>query len=373
VSAVRAQRLLISAGEPSGDRLGAAVAARLRQRRSELILVGVGGPAMAAAGVDVEYPAARLGAMGFLEVLESVPRHWALYRKLRAQAREGRFRAAVLVDYPGFHLRLGAALRQAGVPVVQFVAPQLWAWHPERIRLLARAADRLATVLPFEADWFANRGVPATFVGHPLTVRRWPSRAEARERLGLPPDEEVLGIFPGARAAEVAAHWPVFREAALRLLAESRCRRAVVAAVPAGRYPEAGPLTLVPDAGDEILAASTCALVKSGTTALEAAWVGTPLVVAYRVNWPTYRLARRLLTVPWISLVNLVLGQALVPEFWKPPVESQALVAALRPLLNERSPERTRQQEGFRRVRELLGSRDAAGAVAEMVLGLAGV
>lgn len=373
MSAGRAPRLLLSAGEPSGDRLGGALAGALRRRRPDLALEGLGGAAMASAGVAIRTAIDRLSAMGFLEVVEGVPRHWALLRRLRAEARQGRFAGAILIDYPGFHLRLGAALREAGVPVVQFVAPQLWAWRPGRVRLLARAADRVAALLPFEQAWFAERGIAATFVGHPVADRSWPNRGEARARLGLPPDGEVLGIFPGARAREVAAHWPLFREAGNQLLTEGSCRHVVVAAVPGAQYPDPGRLWLRPGAADDILAASTCVLAKSGTTVLEAAWIGTPVVAAYRSGWTTYAVARRVMQVRWISLVNLILDEPLVPEFWTPPPSSEVLAAALRPLLLEGSPEAARQQEGFRRMRAAMGRRDAAGQVADLALELFGV
>lgn len=371
MSARPAPRLLLSAGEPSGDRLGGAVAAALRRRRPDLLLEGPGGSAMAAAGVSIRTPIDRLSAMGFLEVVSSVPRHLALLRGLGREARRGRYAGAILIDYPGFHLRLGAALRAAGVPVVQFVAPQLWAWRPGRLKLLARAADRVAAVLPFEEAWFAERGIPATYVGHPLTDRYWPSQGEARARLGLAPDEEVLGIFPGTRNRDVAAHWPLFRETAQQLLAEGSCRRIVVAAVPGMKYPEAaGDVILRLGTPEDVLAASSCILTKSGTTVLEAAWAGTPMVVAYRSRWTTYAIARRLMTVRWIGLANLILEAEVVPEFWRPPLRSADLAAAVRPLLRERSAEAEDQRRGFASVREALGRRNAADTVADLSLEL---
>jgi lipid-A-disaccharide synthase len=325
---------------------------------------------MAAAGLELRCDIERLGAMGFLEPLAAFPRHLALYRRLAAEARGGRFAGAVLIDYPGFHLRLGAALRAAGVPVVQWVAPQLWAWRSERIGRLIRAADRVAAILPFEAEWFRSRGVPCTFVGHPLVDREWPTPMAARARLNLPPSAPVLGIFPGTREDEITRNWPLFRDVARRMLAEGRCRYVVVAGTPGGYYPDPQGFLVYRGEPESVLAVSTAALVKSGTTVLEAAWTGTPMVVAYRSARMTYEIARRLMTVEWISLVNLILSAPLVPEFWRLPVRAAQVADALRPLLDESSREAAAQRAGLQQVRDLIGTRGAAGRVADMVFDL---
>ncbi len=323
---------------------------------------------MAAAGLTVRFPVERLSTIGFAEVVRSVPRHLGLLRTLARDARAGRYSAAVLIDYPGFHLRLGRALRNAGVPVVWYVAPQLWAWWPGRLSRLRAAADRLAVILPFEADWFGARGMPAEFVGHPLMDRTWSERAEARARLDLPLDRPVLGIFPGVREGELTRNWPLFREVGKRMLAEGLASRVIVAGTAHGHYPDAGPLVVHRDLSDQVLAASTAALVKSGTTGLEAACVDTPVVVAYRSSRPTYAVARRVLTAPWISLVNLVAGRLVVPEFWHLPVEAEEVCTALRPLLDSGTLEHQAQRGALAAVRASLGAPGASRRVAGMVL-----
>lgn len=323
---------------------------------------------MAAAGANIRYPVERLSAMGFAEVLATVPRHVRLFRDLNRDARAGRYAAAILIDYPGFHLRLGRALRRAGVPVVWYIAPQLWAWRPGRLAGLRAAADRVAVVLPFETAWFGERDVAVEFVGHPLLDRAWCTKAAAREQLGIPPDAAVLGMFPGTREAEVTRNWPLFRDVGTRMLAEGRATRVIVAGTAGGYYPDSGTLTVQRDRPDLVMAAATAVLLKSGSTGLEAAWMRTPMVVAYRSSWSTYAIARRVLTVRWISLANLIAGRKVVPEFWHLPVRAEDVGDALRPLLDSSSAEHQAQLVELERIRSQLGPPGAATRVATMAL-----
>jgi lipid-A-disaccharide synthase len=329
-------------------------------------LEGVGGPRMAATGLRLLAGIEQLSALGFVEAARTVPRHVALARRLVAAARQGRYRLAILIDYPGFHLRLGEMLRRTGVPVLYYVAPQLWAWRPGRIPRLRRAVDRLAVILPFEVDWFRSRGIESRFVGHPLLDHSWPDRAQAREALHLPLEGRVLGIFPGSRTQEIKRHWPLFRAVAHRMMAEGRCTSAIVAGTADGAYPDGEGIRVVRGRAGEVLAATTAALIKSGTATLEAALAGTPMVVAYRSSWSTYTIARRLMTVDRISLVNLVAGQDIVPEFWHRPLRATELADAMSPLLDPATVEHAAQQTGLGVVRERLGTPGAADRVAEM-------
>ena len=358
--------ILVCAGEPSGDLHGAPVVAALRSRFPALPLEGCGGPRMAAAGLRIHTAIDRLSTMGFVEAAGAVPRHWLLLRRLVAAAREGRYRLALLIDYPGFHLRLGQALRRAGIPVLYYIAPQLWAWRPGRIDRLRRAADRLAAILPFEAEWFRSRGVDCRFVGHPLLDHTRPGRESARRTLQLTPENRVLGIFPGSRDREIERNWPLFREVAHRMMAEGRCTSAIVAGTAGGYYPDPGNVRVFRGAPEMVLAAATAALVKSGTSTLEAALAGTPMVVGYRSSWSTYLIARQLMTVDRISLVNLVAERDVVPEFWRLPVAAGALAASLQPLLDPSSEAHCAQLAGLALVRRRLGAPGAAERVAEL-------
>lgn len=362
------RRLLVSAGEPSGDLLAAAVLAEVRSRRPDLVAEGIGGPRMLGQGLVPLADATDLATMGFRDVLGAIPRHLGLFRRVVAAARAGRYGAALLVDYPGFHLRLGRALRRVGVPVIQYVAPQLWAWRPGRLPRLREAADEVVAILPFEEAWFRERGLACHYVGHPVLDRAWPDRETSRRVLGIDPTEGVLGIFPGSREREIGYNWPLFRDVGRRMLSAGYCQRVVVAGTATGYYPDCAPLQLHRGRPEEVLAAATAALVKSGSTTLEAAMTGTPIVVAYRTARLTYEIARRLMTVDRISLVNLVAGADVVPEFWHPPVSAAPVGDAVRPLLDASSEAAGRQRAALARVRARLGEPGAAARVAALLL-----
>ncbi len=361
-----APRILVSAGEPSGDLHGAEVIAAIRARLPGARIDAVGGPRMAAAGATLLFPMERLSAMGAVEIVSRLPAHLGLYRRLAAGFRRRDWDLFLPIDYPGFHLRVARAARRAGVPVLYYIPPQLWAWRPGRARALAAAVDRLAVVLPFEPAFFAGVGLPATYVGHPLLDRpAAPTREEARRTLGLRPEARVLALFPGSREQEVRSHWPTFLAAAEGLRAEGRCDDIVVATTPAGHYPAPGHARLSTDSR-LVLAASDACLAKSGTTTLEAALADVPMAVAYRMHPVSFALARRLVTVQWVSLVNLVAEREVVPELLQERLTVPALVDAIGPLLVAGSPARTAQLAGLAEVRRRLGTPGASARVAAL-------
>ncbi len=363
-----APRIFVSAGEPSGDLHGAGVVRALRQRHPEAVIEALGGLHMEAAGAVLRYRIDGLAAFGLVEVVTKLGAHWRLLRAMRRDFTAGRYDLVILIDYPGFHLRVAEAARAAGTKVLYYIAPQLWAWRPERARRLARAVDRLAVVLPFEQPFFGSLGIRSEYVGHPLVDRGpAPSRAEARRRAGLPDDGRVLGIFPGSRSEEIRRLWAPFRDAAAQLLREGRCEHVVVAGTRDGLYPGGEPFHVVRGDPAIVLAASDAVLAKSGTTTLEAALAGTPMVVAYKVHPLTYRMFQRLRTVEWVSLVNLVAGREVVPEILQDRAEAGPLADALRPLLDPADPRTLAQREGLALVRRRLGEPGATTRVVALV------
>lgn len=361
-----APRILVSAGEPSGDLHGAEVVAALRRRWPTATIEGVGGPRMASAGAAVLFPMERLSAMGAVEVVRRIPAHLELYRFLKAGFRDRRWDLYLPIDYPGFHLRTGEAARRAGLKVLYYIPPQLWAWRPGRARRLAGAVDRLAVVLPFESAFFEGLGLPATYVGHPLLDRPpGPGREEARRALGIPAGARLLALFPGSREQEVRAHWATFRGVGAALLEAGRCDAVAVAATPAGSYPDPGTAVLHPDSRTVLAAADAC-LAKSGTTTLEAALADVPMAVAYRMHPLSFAVARRVVTVRWVSLVNLIAEREVVPEFLQDAMTVPALVEAMAGLLDAGHPARRGQLAGLADVRDRLGTPGASNRVAAL-------
>jgi lipid-A-disaccharide synthase len=360
-----APRIFVSAGEPSGDLHGAGVIQALRARHPDALIEALGGPRMAAAGAAIRYPMEGLAAFGLVEVVTKLGAHLRLLRALRADFRAQRYDLVILIDYPGFHVRVAEAAREAGTKVLYYIAPQLWAWRPGRARRFASAVDRLAVVLPFEQHFFGGLGLRSDYVGHPLVDQAaWPTREAARSHLHLPADSRVLGIFPGSRQQEVRRLWRPFRDAAQQLLDEGRCDQVIVAGTPTGEYPDPGSLTIVRGDPIPVFAASDAALAKSGTTTLEAALADVPMVVAYKVHPLTWLMFQRLRTVRWVSLVNLVAEREVVPEMLQERAEAGPLADALRPLLDPFDPATIAQREGLAQVRQRLG---APGATTRVV------
>lgn len=362
-------RIFLSAGEPSADLHGAAVVGALRQRLPSAALDAFGGPRMAAAGANIVFPMEGFAAFGLVEVLGKILPHYRLLRRMERAFAGAAYDLVILIDYPGFHLYVAEAARRAGIPVLYYIAPQLWAWRPGRARRLAAACDRLAVILPFEEAFFRQVGVDAEYVGHPLLDRGAPpSRAAARASLGIGEAERVLALFPGSRTGEVQRLWPSFRDAARTLLDRGTATRVIVAAGDQGEYAGSESFTLVRGNSLSVLAAADAAIVKSGTSTLEAALTDTPMIVPYKVNALTAFLTRRLVTVEWVSLVNLVAGREVVPEILQEQVTTSRLVEAVAPLLDPSSAATVAQRAGLAEVRERLGTAGAAGRVADMAV-----
>jgi lipid-A-disaccharide synthase len=366
--------ILIVAGETSGDLHAAGVARELVATGTSFDLVGIGGDGMQAAGVRLLEHVRGLAALGLVEVIRHVPRHYALLRQLRRRLDAGGVALLVLVDYPGFNMRLAAAATEAGVPVLYYITPQIWAWGSARAERLARTVTKAAVILPFEEPLLRSHGVDATFVGHPLldAAASLPSRADARGTLGLTANDRVLALFPGSRPPEIARHLDDFVATARELQRRIPALRVVVSVAPAVRIdPSRCPFPLVRSASFAVLRAADAALCKSGTTTLEAAVAECPLVVAYRTNALTYAAARRVLKIRHIGLVNVVAGREIAPEFVQGALAPGAVAAALQPLLDPGSEERARMLADLHAVRSALGSPGAARRVAALAVELA--
>ena len=358
----RPPKLFIIAGEPSGDALGAPVIDHLRTSFDNIMIAGIGGDRMTDAGLESLFPMEELSVMGLTEVLPRLP---LLLRRIRETAREiERTRPDVIVtiDSPDFTLRVAKKIRHLGIPVVHYVAPTVWAWRPGRARKLARIVDHVMTLFPFEPRYFEAEGLKATFVGHPVVEQSIPPSDTT------PPSRKQLVILPGSRRGEIERLMPVFGETIERLSQQEAGRdlhlviptlphlRDTLAAMTRSwvRQPE---IESDRDRFYETLCQSTVALCASGTVVLELAKAAVPGVIAYRVSPLTAAIARRLIKLEHVSLVNIIAGREVMPEYLQEQCTAPALSAAIAELLESPS-RRDAQKAAFGDVMQALGQGD---------------
>jgi len=360
-----APEILISAGEASSDmyaaRLATALHARTRAR-----LFGMGGKRMAEAGVELIADYHQVAVVGISEVLHKIPAVVGVQRKIAAEAVRRRAALAILVDSPGTHLGVARRLKNNGIRVGYFIGPQVWAWRPGRVRVVKRLVERMVVIFPFEEAIYREAGVPVDFVGHPLVdvVKASTSRADFAARHGLDTNRPIVTLLPGSRRSEIERHYPLIMEACERLSREVQNRGAiqfVLAAAPAletelfAPYAKPGvSVTRVEGATYDALGAADCAIVASGTATVEAALLGTPMVVVYRVSPTSAFVLRRMVRSPFIAMVNLIAGRRVVPELIQDQFTSSAVEQEVRKLL-ESPAARDEMKLGLAGVRTKLG------------------
>jgi len=369
------------AGEASGDNLGGPLIEALSSRAPGSRFFGIAGPRMAAAGCEAWYPSEALAVMGLAEIVRHLPRLLRLRRDLLLRLAEATPDVFVGIDSPEFNLRVATELKRRGIPTVQYVSPQVWAWRQGRVRTIGRAVDLVLCVLPFETAFYAAHDVRAVFVGHPLADRiPWRSDpAAARAALGLAADGALLAVLPGSRRGEVTRLGPPFA-ATLAWLHERRPDLRFVAPMAGAAVRQAFeqalldhapgvPVRLVDGRAQEAIAASDAVLLSSGTATLETALVKRPMVVAYRVAPLTGWLLRdlKLVKTEFFSQPNLLAGRALVPEFFQEQVRPEVLGPAV--LAQFERPDHDDLIEAFEAIHSSL-RRDASERAAEAVLEL---
>jgi lipid-A-disaccharide synthase len=345
-------KIFLSAGEASGEHYGALLMAEIRRRDPQTDFFGLGGTRMAAAGLRRVVRAEDVAVMGITEVILHMAHIYGEYRKLKASLCVEKPDLAILIDFPDVNLRLAAELRRLKIPVVYFVSPQLWAWKKWRVRRVKRNVTRMLVIFPFEEAFYRSHGIAAEFVGHPLADLEPPNMSRetfAREN-GLDASKLWVGLLPGSRAKELHANVPTMFEAA-RLLGSSY--EYLLPLAPTLKDSEVTTLTeQAQRAGVRVVRDARAALqharasiVASGTATVEAALIGNPFIVVYRLSRLSYAVARRVVRVPHVGMVNLIAGRRIVPELIQDDFTAPKVLAQLRPLLENEQARATMQSD----------------------------
>ena len=330
----------ISAGEASGDIHAASLLSALQQREPGLRAVGMGGPALTAAGCDVRFPMRLISLVGLTEVLSGLPRILRLLGEVKSALVDINPRAIILIDCPDFHFRVARMAKKLGIPVYYYVSPQVWAWRSGRVEFLRQFTRRVLCILPFEKDFYATRGMDVDYVGHPLMDQMPLAELDAMQ-----PDPSVLGLLPGSRRKEISTLLPEFVAAAMTLRREFPSLKLALARAP-GMDPEFlrsflppdMPLTIYePEDRYRMMRTSRVLLAASGTVTLEAALIGTPTVVAYKLSALSFAIGKMVVQVKYASLPNLIMDREVFPEMLQDNAAAPFLAARLRPWLAEDS------------------------------------
>lgn len=371
------KRVMVIAGEASGDLHGAGVVRELKRNSPDIDIFGVGGDKMKRAGMEIVYHINELGFMGFVEVVKHLPVIRSVKKTLESLLKYRRPDVVLLIDYPGFNLRFAVAAKRSGAKVVYYISPQVWAWHRSRVKKMHGVVDQMLVIFPFEVELYQTEGIDAEFVGHPLleSMKTDLDRKGFFKRFGLDPKKKLLGVLPGSRVQEIEKIFPEMLEAA-RVIAGEEDMEVVVAVAPTLEEQyfrtmySVEDVHLVKDATYEVMEHSDFALVTSGTATLETALFETPMMVVYKTSWVTYLLGRLLIRVKNIGLVNIVAGRQIVPEFIQHKATASNLANEALAILRSKERLASMKQE-LASLKGKLGEVGASRRVAERILQIA--
>ncbi len=372
------KRIMFVAGEASGDLHGANLIREIKEISPDLQVLGVGGRRMREAGLKAIFGIDGLSLIGFFEVLRKVGRFRRMLKELGYCVEKGGISALVLIDFPGFNLRLAEVAKRRGIPIIYYISPQVWAWGRGRIKKIADLVDKLILILPFEEEIYQGTGVDFQFVGHPLidAVKPTLEKGEAASSLGLDPGRPIVGMLPGSRKQEIDTLLPIMLKAALLMWEKMKELQFIIPR--AESVPQEwmephlarSPLLEVEVAGGmtyEAMNLSSLLLVASGTATLESACLGTPMLIIYKLSFLTWLLAHSLVRVPSIGLVNLVAGRMVVPELLQFRATPKRIASAALKLLDD-DHRLERMRKDLNEVRRRLGESGASKRAARVVL-----
>jgi lipid-A-disaccharide synthase len=371
------RRIMMIAGEASGDLHGSGVVRELMRRDPQADVFGIGGARMRNEGMDVVVDISSLSFMGFAEVLKNLANVRRVGKAMERLLVSRRPDVVVLIDYPGFNLRFARKAKARSIPVLYYISPQVWAWHRGRVKKMKRSVDRMKVVFPFEVDMYRDEGIDVEFVGHPI-VERIGSRATRREFFeahGFRPDKRLLGLLPGSRLQEIEHILPVMARAAEELVRRFDIQAAVgvapnlgVRAVRSHLPPETS-LICVEHGTHDLMCHADAVIVTSGTATLETGWFGTPMVIVYRTSPITFAIGKMLVDVPHIGLVNIVAGRKIVPELLQNEMTEENICAAIGRILSEASYA-AQMRKDLSVIRAKLGGPGASARVADGIFAL---
>lgn len=371
--------IYIVAGEASGEAHAARLVSALKKQQPAIYITGIGGEKMRAAGADIKIDFAELAVMGLVEVIKRYPKIKGIFNQVVADLRRQPPDLLVLVDYPGFNLKLAKQAKKLGIKVLYYISPKIWAWRAGRIEQIKRDVDHMAVLFPFEQEIYETAGVAVTCVGHPLVdaVQTELSQSAAREKFSLDNDVRVIGLFPGSRRSEISALLPIMLEAAERIQTRHFPIQIVLPQAPGidEAYLQqflAGsplPISIIKDDFYEVIKACDVIVAASGTVTLEIALVGVPHFIIYKVSPWSYKILKRLVKIPYVGLCNIVTKQPVIKELLQDEVTAVRLEQQLMDLLTH--PQRLKNAEQIRQqVREALGPSGGADNAAKLVLSL---
>jgi lipid-A-disaccharide synthase len=366
---------MLVVGEASGDVHGASLVKALHRRDGGLKIFGVAGEQLQRTNFEALFNVSKLTGMGLVELAGNVKNIWRAYRLLRDALKQRKPNLLILIDFPEFNLRLARLAKSLRIPVLYYISPQIWAWRRGRVRQIAKSVDRMAVVFPFEVEFYRAHGVNVTFVGHPLleTVGAEQSREAVLAHYGLDPLKKTIALLPGSRLGEVSRHLSTMLAAAKEMQTTDNvqflCLRASTIDAGALRGLIPARISIVEEDRYEAVGAADLVWTASGTATLETALLSRPMVIVYRMSWLTYTIARLLVRVEHIGMVNLLAGRRLVPELVQDDFNPSRLIAESRRLFWD-DQARSSIVEELTQLRQRLGSPGAAERVAEIAIGM---
>jgi len=363
-------KFFLIAGEPSGELHGGKLIHAMKKIYPNSTFMGHGGNAMKEAGMQILEHTDNLAIMGFVEVIKHLPRMMKIMGKTIDTISRTKPDRIILIDYPGFNLRLAKRIQHLKIPITYFILPQVWAWKEKRVETMKAVLDQTLSIFPFEQDWFESRGLQTNYVGHPFAEQEHldESSKDFYQRHDITIEHPLLVLLPGSRQQEVDRHWPVFLKTVKKLKESNSLIQVMVGKAPNVSLSPIPNDFKIEENARKAMIAGTVAIVSSGTATLECAVEDTAMVVCYKLSTISWWMANNMASVKYASMVNLIADENIVPEFLQQNMTEENLVKSVIPLLNSKSIERKKMLSGFDRVRRTLGMPGVYDRAAEAII-----